>query len=421
MVFPGNAFIVVSAGLIGACAARGPDGGADSLQPPAGSASSGAQSVNNVPVPTKAPARASARNSALLTNNQVAFANGPVVFCGQVIQAPADRFIVCDEVVPDLAPLARLPRLRVLEVRGVKDLNQVALPQLESLTIGELHGDLAWLTNVPSVKRLAIHGAPDVTSLEALTALSDLTELVLWRSQTSDLSPVATHKNLETLDLHGNFGELSPLAELPLVTLSLQSPVLESIDVVMNLPALAVLNIDKTAVTDLRPLANLPIRSLSFHTTPVTDLSPLATSSELKTLVFSRTEVRDIRPLAGLAQLTFLAMHNTKVSDLRPLGRLAKLTRLEIADTPATDLRALAKLKSLERLFCMGVQAEDWKFLSKLRQLGFFRAERSSFRNLSLLRGLKKLYDVYVSGNQIPPAALRRFSRSRKDVRVTEL
>ena len=53
-------------------------------------------------------------------------------------------------------------------------------------------------------------------------------------------------------------------------------------------------------VTDLRPLRDLPVRMLTLHGNPITDLAPLAGLSKLEYLDLESTPVTDLSPLAGL-------------------------------------------------------------------------------------------------------------------------
>ncbi len=105
---------------------------------------------------------------------------------------------------------------------------------------------------------------------------------------------------------------------------------------------LEALTLDGNAVTDLSPLANLPLKSLSLDNTKVSDLSPLASVVALARLSLWGAVVPSLEPLAALP-LVSLRMAPAGLPDLEPLTRIATLTELNISGAPpdAPGLQAL--------------------------------------------------------------------------------
>ncbi|MCA9667898.1 MAG: hypothetical protein KC503_20010 [Myxococcales bacterium] len=102
---------------------------------------------------------------------------------------------------------------------------------------------------------------------------------------------------------------------------------------------------DISKVDSLAPLAELgQLRALNINGSKVSDLSPLA-GLPLIQLYCSKTEVVDLSPLAGHPTLSHIALDATKVQDIGPLLECPKLCRVELWDTPLPDtqLRALAR------------------------------------------------------------------------------
>ncbi|HTD65385.1 MAG TPA: serine/threonine-protein kinase [Candidatus Limnocylindria bacterium] len=99
-------------------------------------------------------------------------------------------------------------------------------------------------------------------------------------------------------------------------------------------------------LTDLSPLAELPLEEVDCSWTNVEDLSPL-TKLPLKTLRCANTRVQNLAPLQGLP-LVELDITATAVSDLMPLKGMA-LVSMRCADTRVRDLSPLrgAPLKSV--------------------------------------------------------------------------
>ncbi len=104
------------------------------------------------------------------------------------------------------------------------------------------------------------------------------------------------------------------------------------------------LSLDGNPVTDLAPLARLPLKSLSLDNTKVTDLSPLASVGTLTQLTLWGTTVASLEPLAALP-LVSLRLAPKDLPDLAPLAHITTLTELNIAGAPA-DARGLQALQA---------------------------------------------------------------------------
>jgi internalin A len=140
--------------------------------------------------------------------------------------------------------------------------------------------------------------------------------------------------------------DLSPLAGLPLRQLYLEATNVSDLSPLAGMP-LEQLYLTQTQVTDLSPLAGMSLVELNVVNTPLEDLSGLA-DVEIGTLWIPQTKVADLSPLAGKS-LVSLDVQDTPVSDLTPLAGNQSLRRLHIGGTQVTDLTPLAGLR-LERL-----------------------------------------------------------------------
>ena len=90
-----------------------------------------------------------------------------------------------------------------------------------------------------------------------------------------------------------------------------------------------VVDLDRTRVTDLKPLAGLKnLERLSLSVTRVNDLTPLAGLNSLEELSLEYSQVSDLTPLAGLNRLEGLGLSGTQISDLTPLAKLTSLQGL---------------------------------------------------------------------------------------------
>lgn len=95
----------------------------------------------------------------------------------------------------------------------------------------------------------------------------------------------------------------------------------------------------------------------------------LAACKALKYLDLRRTEVSDLRPLAGLAGLDWLLLSGTRVADLEPLGGATALTQLFVDYTRVSSLRPLVDLSALGLLDLTGAPVADLKPLARIATL----------------------------------------------------
>ena len=147
-------------------------------------------------------------------------------------------------------------------------------------------------------------GIRDLTGLQFAT---NLTELVVWHNQISDLSPLAGLIKLRVLYAHDN------------------------------------------ALSDISPVRGLTnLTQLVFDRSQVSDISPVRGLTNLTHLEFDESPVSDISPVRGLTNLTSLELHHTLVADLSPVAGLTKLMRLYCWDANISDLSPLAGLINLE-------------------------------------------------------------------------
>jgi len=125
-------------------------------------------------------------------------------------------------------------------------------------------------------------------------------------------------------------------------------------------PTLRTLRLFRTQVSDLTPLASCQqLEELGLEFTPVVDLSPLAACPKLSTLNLAASAVVDLSPLAYCAQLTTLVLTSTKVSDVSPLQHCRSLKRIALNNTPLVDVSGLRGCTSLTSLDCAGTKLHD--------------------------------------------------------------
>lgn len=140
--------------------------------------------------------------------------------------------------------------------------------------------------------------------------------------------------------------DLAPLAGMPLQLLMLENLNITDLTPLKGME-LEELYLEGSKVTNFEPLKNVAVSKLHLNNTLIEDISGLNLDA-VNTLWIPHTKVKSIVPLKG-HQLESFDCENTPVDDLSPLIGMHTLQRLNIANTAVTDLKPLGDLK-LQRL-----------------------------------------------------------------------
>ena len=217
---------------------------------------------------------------------------------------------------------------------------------------------------------------------EEIRALTALRALDLNKTQVSDLTPLASLTALQSLSCRST--QVSDLTPLA------------------SLTALQTLNCRSTQVSDLAPLAGLTaLQALDLNETQVSDLTPLASLTALQSLTCWYTQVSDLTPLASLTALQTLDCDLTQVSDLTPLASLTALQSLSCNYTQVSDLTPLASMTALQSLNCRSPQVSDLTPLASLTALQSLDCSSTQVSDLTPLTGLTALQSLTCWSTQV--------------------
>ena len=237
-----------------------------------------------------------------------------------------------------------------------------------------------------------------------------------------DLNNIKDMRAIDELDLSGN-------------------AFIQSIDPLVQLINLRLLNLASTPVSDLTPIRNLTeLIELDLSGTEIFDLTPLRYSNKLARLNISDTEIRsvavlekmpallnlemqfthviDFEPLANLAALQNLDLKGTQIGSLVPLSSLNQLMKLNIARTPVQDIAPLRELRHLVSLNLDSTLVRDIKALDGLADLEELYANYTYITDLSPLQDLPKLQRVYCDQTPIKKMIADQFMAANPMVLV---
>ena len=277
----------------------------------------------------------------------------------------------------------------------------------------------------------------DQGTLEPLAVLSDrLTTLYVECDLPSmrgvealeQISHLATRGRVESID----FGKLKRLERLTAARLGPSG-----LGNVAAAPALRILEIDESALTDLRPLMGLvalqqlivketrirtlwgaegltSLRRLVLQQVPLASLAGIEAMIGLEELaLYLVPRLRSVAELKRLPRLRSLSLHRTRqVEDLASIGELAGLTELTLESVSLSAWESLSALSRLRRLDLTGVgRLPSLEWLGPLRSLEAFRVADADVKDgkLDVLLELPELREVSFADR-------RHYSHSRREI-----
>lgn len=191
------------------------------------------------------------------------------------------------------------------------------------------------------------------TLAEAVSELTELTELGLYCNEIDDISSLSRLKNLTTLDLAVNkINDISSIKSLTnLKYLYLSGNSINNIDSLKYLTNLEFLEMSGSEISDISSLSSLrKLRYLDLGGNEISDLRPLADLTNLGELYLYHNRISDIRPLSKLKKLSVLNLYHNEIRDIDPLSSLTDLKRLNLGRNEISDIIPLTSLTNLTLL-----------------------------------------------------------------------
>ena len=244
--------------------------------------------------------------------------------------------------VKDFSPLAACPKLKQLTYYAVKDANFSSLGALTQ--IQELKGgltklvDISWVENLPNLKKFDVF-AEYVTDYRPLTK-TNIEEFQIWnmRSPVGDMGFLGEIKSLKKLTIWNMddvtnvapLAALSELKELHLKDLNVKSGEAVDISFIAELPALTKLEISKSKIAKFDTLASTKaLEQIRLAEIDTIDCTVLGKMPALKTLELYKIEAANLEGLAASATLEGITLRDPiNMPSLAPLTKIPNLKRV---------------------------------------------------------------------------------------------
>lgn len=187
----------------------------------------------------------------------------------------------------------------------------------------------------------------------------------------------------------------------------------QDLELLSQCTGLRVLILDYQQISDLSPLANLPLEHLSLTGNEVSDLSPLAGMTELQVLDLGENPVRSAELLSGLPNLQEVTLEATGITSVEAFEGTG-IRSLNVRTTLVDDYTPLEACPHLTRLVTGSMPAGAAETLSGLTGLEELRLYSTSQLPLTLFADLQKLKEVDFFGSGVSqPEALAKLPALR--------
>ena len=247
-------------------------------------------------------------------------------------------------------------------------------------------------------------GHGDISDISLLAKMPNLHHVVLDYQQIYDLSPLADLQ-LVSLSLCGNpIADLSALeGQTYLTELYIAETDVISLESLRECSILSTLNCSFCPVIILEPLALLPIHTLYMVETPARDFEALSSTplqdlycshvpaeyfdsigaiASLQGLTLYHSGITSLKELSSLTGLSRLDVHSNNISDLDGLEQFTNLKNLTIGYNPITDLSPLTRMNKLSILTFNSNARIDFSFLNEMPWLTLIAVNSSEAEDL---------------------------------------
>ena len=224
--------------------------------------------------------------------------------------------------------------------------------------------------------------------------MARLTRLVGPNARIHVLTGLEHATNLRVLNLGAEYIEAEGR--------SINSNSVSDISPIAGLTNLRTLNLTNNYITDISPVAGLiQLTWLYLGNNPIADISPVVGLTNLRTLNLTNNSITDISPVAGLTQLTILNLNNNSIANISPVAGLTQLTRLHLTNNSITDISPVAELINLTTLGLFNNSITDISPVVGLTNLTILNLNNNSIANISPVAGLTNLTTLNLTNNSI--------------------
>jgi len=142
-------------------------------------------------------------------------------------------------------------------------------------------------------------------------------------------------------------------------------------------------------------------QGLELSSLHLSDLSPLASLTEIQSLTLSNNDIQDVTPLGTLVTLRSLDLSGNAISNVEPLKRLTGLLELRAIRNSIRDISSLAAIPTLVALYLDANQISDVHALTALKNLTRLSLNNNKISDINDLWAMPNLAALSLNGNSV--------------------
>ena len=241
-----------------------------------------------------------------------------------------------------------------LKVTDSRDINTNELWSIETFTIPEHAKNYSDLQHMIHLKSLVIDNGVS-GQLSALKSLKEMQSLTITNTNLTaeDMDAISALTSLTELKLDNcGISTIVPLSKLTALTkLSLNNNAIRNVSAISNLLALEELHLQRNVLVDISPIASCSfLTTLNIAHNTVVTITPLEDLELLKHLDISHNQIADISVLQNFIDLNTLHCSNNKITDITAISNCTKLSVVDISHNSISDLEATKNLMHVTHL-----------------------------------------------------------------------
>jgi internalin A len=322
-----------------------------------------------------------------------------------------------NNLVSDISVLTKLPNLRELWLleNPLSSLEPLgSLTKLVKLGFNCGMRDISFLGSLTNLEELRVDGCRELP--KEIVGLKKLKVFCSLGGELADISLLAQIPTLEVVDVSWNLvTDLTPLANLPLVELYLQgNPIGDFTPIKALYPNLLGRNFEYieyaqpenpgAVITFPDPVMEMKVRkAMNIPEGDITagdaaKITTLDIRNEWSQQIPREIMVKNLQGIECFINLRELSAMFNDISDISALSGLKQLRGLDMGGNPIGDISALSSLINLERLTLFGGLFKDVNPLAGLTSLNFLNLGGIQLYDISPLAGLTKIDNLYLGG-----------------------
>lgn len=206
-----------------------------------------------------------------------------------------------------------------------------------------------------------------------------------------------------------------------LTTLDLSDNYIKEIKGLESLINLKVLKMERNQINEIKGLdALVNLREISLFYNEILEIKGFNSLTNLKRLNLGHNKIKEIKSLENLTSLEELFLVWNQISKIEGLKMLSKLRVLNIWENHITELEGLEELYNLKTLILERNQIKEIKSLDNLYGLERLFLEKNKISEIKGLESLENLQELGLGGNPISKVLFKQLGGIHEHGRVNE-